>query len=65
MSHEDLSEKELRQLLDSPGISYELRRTIANQDKTFDDSRPYPQERVDEVTTAFIQAVTPALTPAS
>ncbi|MGK2957242.1 MAG: hypothetical protein ACSLFB_02305 [Acidimicrobiales bacterium] len=50
-------EEEFLQLLESPGVKKTLSRTISNKDKTFDDGREYPLERVDAVTLACLQAL--------
>lgn len=53
----ELDRNELLHLLEAPGLKYELSRTITNQDKSFDDARAYPQERVDAVTVACLGAL--------
>ncbi len=55
---DDLNQSELLKLLDSPGVKHELGRTLTKGvDKPLDDSRPYPQERVDAVTKACMSAI--------
>ena len=49
--------KEFRRFIDTPGMKNALSRTISNADHAFDDSRTYPQSRVNAVTDACIEAL--------
>lgn len=54
---ESVGKEDLLRFLETPGVKKALSRTLVNEDKPFDDGCDYPQQRVESVTVACLQAL--------